>query len=302
MQEQNKSQPLKVERSQVTKLHISGAYGLDPITVFLEDFAPKHGKITVSCYDKTWHATWGGMWDGMTVGQFFCQLDVSYIIGYFDRQLSSRRYSGEAVAAKAKQLIIELRRERELDRDDARELFDEAEDVRHTNSMDHLGGAYSQFMEKVFGDEWWILPDDAEEPNPEWTYLCRIITTVQLALQQYEQSQKIERTDREAQLALVADQVVGRVYHTPNPATVELNSSGRTLPDGAPLYARPADTNKRYVRVPSMKDPYYNEVFPEIEGGPVFNGRAYCNDLFKHLERQGVIAAQTIPEGEVGDD
>lgn len=37
-------------------------------------------------------------------------------------------------------------------------------------------------MHRVFGDEWWILPADAEEPNPDWAYLCRIIATVQQAL------------------------------------------------------------------------------------------------------------------------
>ncbi|MDK1397980.1 hypothetical protein [Pseudomonas protegens] len=47
------AEPLKVERSKVTKLVITGAPSLDPITVFLEDLAPCKGKITVSCYDKS---------------------------------------------------------------------------------------------------------------------------------------------------------------------------------------------------------------------------------------------------------
>lgn len=175
---------MKVETSTVTKLHITGVEGLDPITVFLEDFAPKRGKITVSCHSKSWNASWGGMWDGMNVGQFFCQMNAPYIIGYFDNQLSSRRYSGEAVAENAKQQILELRRDRDLNRDDARELFDEADDVRCTSSIDHLGGAHYQFMQKIFGDEWWHLPESATEPNPDWAYLCRIIAAVQQALAQ----------------------------------------------------------------------------------------------------------------------
>ncbi|WP_367949531.1 hypothetical protein [Pseudomonas sp. SBB6] len=43
---------MKVETSIVTKLHITGIEGLDPITVFLDDFEPNRGKITVSCYDR----------------------------------------------------------------------------------------------------------------------------------------------------------------------------------------------------------------------------------------------------------
>lgn len=51
---------LQVERSTVTKLVITGAQNLDPITVFLEDLAPCKGKITVSCWGKCWTAYWGG--------------------------------------------------------------------------------------------------------------------------------------------------------------------------------------------------------------------------------------------------
>lgn len=75
---------LSGERSTVTKLVITGAPSLDPITVFLEDLAPRKGKITVSCWGKSWTAYWGGMWDGLSIGQFFCELNTGYIIGYFD--------------------------------------------------------------------------------------------------------------------------------------------------------------------------------------------------------------------------
>jgi len=44
---------MNVEISTVTKLLITGAEGLDPISVYLEDLSPCKGKITVSCYDKT---------------------------------------------------------------------------------------------------------------------------------------------------------------------------------------------------------------------------------------------------------
>lgn len=101
--------------------------------------------------------------------------------------------------------------------------------------------------------------------------------------------------------ALVTDQVVGRVYHTQRQALAVLNSCGRVLPDGAPLYARPVDTYLRYVRAPSRKDPKYHEEWPEIEGGPVFDGVTYCNDLTEALKRFGVIVVETLPEGAVDE-
>lgn len=103
-------------------------------------------------------------------------------------------------------------------------------------------------------------------------------------------------------LALAPDQVVGRIYDQPGqPLRAVLNSTGRALPDDTRLYARPADTLLRYVRAPSRKDPKYHEEWPEIEGGPVFDGATYCNDLFEALKRYNVIVAETLPEGAVDD-
>ncbi|QLI49433.1 hypothetical protein vBPaeMUSP18_59 [Pseudomonas phage vB_PaeM_USP_18] len=175
---------MKVTTSTVTKLYIEGAASLDPITVFLEDFEPKRGKITVSCWGKSWTAYWGGMWDGMKVGEFFTQLNAQYIIGYFSPQLSSRKFSGEALAEKARKQILKNRRAFDLDKDEARELYDEADDLENAQSVDYLWGGHSDLMARLFGDEWWYATDDATAPNPDYEYLCRIIAAVQQALAQ----------------------------------------------------------------------------------------------------------------------
>jgi hypothetical protein len=177
---------MKVETSTVTKLLITGADGLDPITVFLEDLAPCKGKITVSCWGKSWTAYWGGMWDGLTVGQFFCKLNTAYIIGYFDQQMSSRRFSGDALADSAKRLVLKERRTFCYGRDEAREMYEDAEYLRDSPSIDHLHGAHSDLMHKLFGDEWWHLSNEATAPNPDYAYLERIVIAVQTALSRSE--------------------------------------------------------------------------------------------------------------------
>ncbi len=179
--------PLQVERSTVTKLVITGAPNLDPITVFLEDLAPCKGKITVSCWGKSWTAYWGGMWKRLNIGQFFCELNTSYIIGYFDQAMSPRQFSGEALADKVQVSVLKDRRRGELGQDEARDLFTEAEDIRESPSIEHLHGAHSELMHKIFGDEWWHLTNDATEPNPDYAYLERIIHAVQQALRQEQQ-------------------------------------------------------------------------------------------------------------------
>ena len=183
-------EPLEVERSTVTKLVITGAQNIDPITVFLEDLAPHKGKITVSCLDKSWHAYWGGMWEGLSIGQFFCELNAAYIIGYFDNDLRCRRFSGDTLSEKARQTIVQMRWDHDLDSSDARELYDEAENIRYVNSIDELGGAHRELMRRVLGDEWWHMSDDATAPNPDWYYLERIIQAVQQALRQEQPQQE----------------------------------------------------------------------------------------------------------------
>lgn len=191
MPTENKTvEPLKVERSTVTKLVITGAPNLDSITVFLEDLAPCKGKITVSCWGKSWTAYWGGMWDGLNIGQFFCELNTSYIIGYFDQAMRSRQFSGDALANKAQTALLKDRRQGHLDQEEARELFDEAEDIREATSIDYLAGAHYPLMRKLFGDEWWHFADDATEPNPDYDYLERIILAVQQALRQEQPQQE----------------------------------------------------------------------------------------------------------------
>lgn len=74
--------------------------------------------------------------------------------------------------------------------DEAPEKFDAAEDLRDSLSFDHLHGAHSELMTKLFGDEWWHMTSDATEPNPDYAYLERIILAVQLAPCQ-EQPQQV---------------------------------------------------------------------------------------------------------------
>lgn len=187
--ENKTAEPLKVERSTVTKLVITGAPNLDSITVLLEDLAPCKGKITVNSWGKSWTAHWGGMWGGLSIGQFFCELNTGYIIGYFDQAMNSRQFSGEALANKVRRLVLKECRQFCYGSDEARDRFDEAEDLRESPSFDHLHAAHSELMTKLFGDEWWHLTNDSTEPNPDYIYLERIILAVQHALKQ-EQHQE----------------------------------------------------------------------------------------------------------------
>jgi len=180
---------MRIERTNVTKLLISEVQDIDPITVFLEDYEPGKGKITVTCWGQSWTAYWGGM-SGDDVATFFCRVSAAYIIGYFAPQLHSTQFSGTALVEKSKRVVLDCRRGRtakhyplSLDKEEARQLFDRIEDdLRHVERPDHCF-AHSDLLSQLFGDEWHHDAGDATEPNPDYGYLERIIAAVQEALQ-----------------------------------------------------------------------------------------------------------------------
>lgn len=182
---------MNIERSQVTKLVITGAPRLDPITVFAEDLGPRQGKITIECWGKSWSAYWGGMGD-RTILEFFCSCSVDYIANKMTDERADMT-DEEAIADGARRQIIKLRRgevlrrgvtggsDIRIGRDDitkerARELWEDVDTATFGND----GWGESTLMQEIFGDEWWCsLPT---KPNPAYEYLCQIICAVQEAL------------------------------------------------------------------------------------------------------------------------
>jgi hypothetical protein len=183
---------LKIERSQVTKLTITGAPSLDPITVFAEDIGPRQGKITIECYGKSWSAYWGGMGE-QNITEFFRSCSVDYIANKMTDERADIT-DAEAIADGARRQIIKLRRGHfmrrldgtrgyrigrdEITAEEARELWEEVDGAWFSDD----GSGDAKLMHKIFGEEWWYsLPT---KPNPAYQYLCRIITAVQAALEE----------------------------------------------------------------------------------------------------------------------
>jgi hypothetical protein len=166
---------MKIEKSTVTKLTITGARALDPIAVFLEDIAPSRGKIIIECYSKSWSSYWGGM-GNRTIAQFFCQCDEHYIAKNLS-DIKADIIDSDSIKEGCRKEIIADRRKRDLDRDEARDLYEELDAA----SIGDDGWCDPNLMQKILGDEWWYrLPT---KPNPDYAYLCRIIKAVQEALQ-----------------------------------------------------------------------------------------------------------------------
>jgi hypothetical protein len=199
--------PLKVERSTVTKLVITGAKRLDPITVFLEDFGRRdcpiesnpnyqtaQGKITINCWDNSWNAYWGGM-GPRTVAEFVADCDWHYVLNCLDRGISDTQFTGDALEALARKCILERRRGRNksdweegsLDAEDARRLFNRVDELRNIESSNECWHQ-SELLTELFGEEWhYPVGDRAKEENHKFTYLRRVVQAVQIALRQEQQ-------------------------------------------------------------------------------------------------------------------
>ena len=209
MNTQNKiAEPVKVERSTVTKLVITGAPRLDQITVFLEDFGRRDcptesdpnyqtasGKITISCWGKSWTAYWGGM-GPHTVAEFVAKCGWDYVLNCLDRGISSTRFSGDALHAFAKKCIVQRRRQQtgrhewdlgELSKGEARELWHDIDVLRSIENSNECWHQ-SALLTELFGEEWhYPLDGNAVEENHDFTYLRRIVEAVQQALRQEQQ-------------------------------------------------------------------------------------------------------------------
>lgn len=196
---------LQIERTTVTKVVITGAPRLDPITVFLEDFGRRavptddnpnyetaQGKITINCSDKSWNAYWGGM-GPRTVAEFVADCGWDYVLNCLDRSISPRVFSGKALHTLAKKCIVQRRRQQtgrhdwelgDLSKSEARQLWDDIDVLRNIESSSECWHQ-SALLTLLFGDEWhYPLDGKAVEENHEYTYLRLIVEAVQQALRQ----------------------------------------------------------------------------------------------------------------------
>ncbi|CAH0531245.1 hypothetical protein [Vibrio hippocampi] len=180
---------MKIEQSNVTKLYLSEIPRLDPIGVFIEDYSKSQGKITIECFGESWSHYWGAM-GGRTLAEFFTSCNTSYLAGKLS-DIKSGLDDYEAFELKAKKEILKLRRADEIDLDKARYLYDEVD----ISSLDDDDGEWwckenCDILSEIFGEEWWYSIPQKE--NPDYTYLCRIIESVQDGLKQFTKSKKID--------------------------------------------------------------------------------------------------------------
>ena len=166
---------MKIVEKLIRHLEISEVQNLDPIRVTMEDIEPRKGRINIECYGKAWASYWGAMGD-RTIAEFFCSCDEHYLAKNLASGLNSSVFDPEGLIVTLRKEVIRDRRRHDLTASEARELFDEIDEVGDVSDP----WSQSSLMQKLLGDEWWYrLP---EKDNPDYLYLTRIIRAVKEAL------------------------------------------------------------------------------------------------------------------------
>ncbi|ELV5048833.1 hypothetical protein SHB66_004294 [Salmonella enterica] len=177
---------ITVEKINVLSFIITGAERLDPVRVMIENIEPGKGLLTITCFGRSWNGSWGSM-GGDTVQEFIKRVSNDYLIGCLAPRLESTvDADNEANLIFVKSQIIKLRREREIDREEAREMWTEANDAENVkaNCCDFLVG---DKLLNLFGDDSWY----AGWPtvlNPEYQYLDRVINAVRDGMAEMERA------------------------------------------------------------------------------------------------------------------
>lgn len=177
---------MKVEKSDVLAFTISDVERLDPARVMIENYEPGKGRITITCFGKAWTGAWFAM-GGDTVQAFIKRVSNDYLIGYFDPQLQSTvDDDNDANLAFVKGEIIRLRREQEIDGNEARSMWDEAEDAEDVKASccNYLVG---DKLLNLLGDDPWYAKWPSV-PNHHYQYLERIIDAVRGGLAELERA------------------------------------------------------------------------------------------------------------------
>lgn len=168
---------MKITTETIQSLVITGAERLDPIRVMWTDYGPGQGRITITCWDDAWSNYWGAMGPGWTMQTFFMKASVDYLAGKLKNGLPEQVTDEDALEQGCRKTVLELRRERDLDKDAARDLWDEIDFA----DFDQPWQVHADLLEKIFGDDWYhALP---RRTNPQYTHLCHIVRAVKEGFQ-----------------------------------------------------------------------------------------------------------------------
>lgn len=144
---------MKISKSTVEQIRISGLDELDPITVIVEDYNQGQGKIIISSWDGCWNFYWGAMGE-RNIKEF--------IVGCHNDYLCRKFLSGET---------------RETD-------YDQIESdcgIEETLCTENLI-LYEKELQAHYGQDW--IMDLPKKHTSDYFWLCKILDVVKNAFKE----------------------------------------------------------------------------------------------------------------------
>lgn len=171
---------MNVTESMVSKITVSGIPHRDAINIIFEDYRPGCGKATIEVFGDCWSYCWGGMGD-RKMESFFLSCGEEYLVDKFAGLMDSTQEARSGVQAAIRSSIIEQRKQTNISKASARDMWDAVKDVPDDASSDVLGhGSFP--ISELWGDEWWYhLP---KEPNPKYEYLREVVRNARAGIKQ----------------------------------------------------------------------------------------------------------------------
>lgn len=137
-----------VENVEITRIAVQPTKG-DPVHVDLDDTNGR-GQVTIRCYDRVWSYNWPVPNRGKgTLLAFLAGVDESYAANKLD---ADGWFDTDATRASARRMVLEARRRNELDADDARELYDSAQDIHGETHAAQWGQDLASVVDGFAGD------------------------------------------------------------------------------------------------------------------------------------------------------
>lgn len=170
---------MKVEASTIQKIEIAEVEELDPVTVILEDLGRYRGRLTVTCFGRSWSRLWTNT-GANSIAEFVAWQSAEHLAEALAQTMRPTQYDEQLLVAYAKRVVVERRRGISLDydsleKDVARRLYDACDTLHGYGEFERLP---SPLMTELFGDEWFCAGWHAQGPNPDFVYLTRIAQAV----------------------------------------------------------------------------------------------------------------------------
>lgn len=169
---------MKWTESTVTKLLIKDVDGLDPITIYIENYSLGQGKLTIVICGESYSAHWNAMGNN-TLEQFVLKSDNHYL----SKNLASRAALSEpdydGFITHAKKELIEQRKMWGGKKEEIRELWSKLTEIEPSKEYFH-NALNHQRLHEIAGDDWWHLIPEVD--SSLYKYLCKILDALKACL------------------------------------------------------------------------------------------------------------------------